>query len=109
MVTSLPNSFGFEILPLRIVSVCGSKMLSTLSATWVAPPTTCRPTGCDGRSDELTPRGEGYRYFRSVFEIVLHELLRNVDRRLTPRQRRAAGIASSIWISPQRARTLDEA
>ncbi len=33
-----PNSFGLAILLLRIVSVCGSNTLSTLSGTWVSPP-----------------------------------------------------------------------
>jgi hypothetical protein len=44
-----------------------------------------------------------------VFETVLHELLRNVGRALTPGQRRGVGIPLAIWISPQRARTLNEA
>ena len=35
----LPNSVGFEILPFRIVAVCGSKRLITLSGTCVSPPT----------------------------------------------------------------------
>jgi hypothetical protein len=34
----IPNSFGLEILPFRMVAVCGSKRLRTLSRTWVSPP-----------------------------------------------------------------------
>ena len=50
VVTKLPNSFGFEILPLRMFAVCGSKILRTLSGTCVSPPSrrarVCATTRC---------------------------------------------------------------
>src|SRR6187399_493675 len=38
ILTILPNSVGLLALPLRMTSLCGSNMLSTLSGTFVSPP-----------------------------------------------------------------------
>jgi hypothetical protein len=35
--TSLPNSLGLPAFPLRMISVCGSNMLTNFPENWVTP------------------------------------------------------------------------
>src|SRR2546422_380698 len=83
MFTSLPNSVGLLALPLRMISVLGSKMLTSFPSTRVPPPSTralvccitcwrrgsmtCAPP-CSGPRSTWIPyrRPRGYRVEHSV-------------------------------------------
>src|SRR3989442_5631401 len=52
--TTRPNSVGLASLPLRMISVCASKRLTTLPGKWVSPRSTrARVCACHDSLDQL--------------------------------------------------------